>query len=138
MEEFVALVESCVWEWTDSYNETDTSGYIVYKAKNRDDKGKANMNGTWKKWKGNTYDEDSAAIETYSTSDSHIFFPAGGTGYEIHLNDAGSLGRYWSSTVSGNNTAFAYDLSLSSINVFPQNDSYRSSGFSIRPVKDLN
>ena len=45
-EEFKALAASCVWIWTADYKSTGKAGYIVYKAKNDADKGKANMNGT--------------------------------------------------------------------------------------------
>ena len=136
-DEFKALAASCVWWWTDNYNSTSKAGYIVYKAKNDADKGKANMNGTWKKWNGSSYIDDSVTTESYSTSDTHIFFPAAGYGYGTSLSDAGSFGNYWSSSFNTGDTGCAYALLLTSDFVSPLSYSGRYSGFSVRPVTDV-
>ena len=62
-------------------------GYIVYKAKNSDDKGKkiSKKNGT--------------PSSSYSLSDAHIFLPAAGFRIFGDLDNDGSYGYYWSSSL---------------------------------------
>ena len=135
-DEFKALAAGCVWIWTTDYNSTGKAGYIVYKAKNEEDKGKANMNGTWKKWdvSQSKYVTDGASEATgYTTSDTHIFFPAAGYGYGTSLINAGSNGFYFSSSLSADATDSVCRLSFSNSNGNLQ--SYpRYCGFSVRPV----
>ena len=136
-DEFKALAAGCVWIWTTDYNSTSKAGYIVYKAKSEEDKGKANMNGTWKKWdvSQSKYVTDGASEATgYTTSDTHIFFPAAGNGNNTLLYFAGSNGRYWSGSLYTANTDYAYALNFISNQVNPQTNNTRYSGFSVRPV----
>lgn len=136
-DDFVALAANGVWYWTANYNSTGVKGYIVYVAKNDDDKGKANMNGTWKKWNGSSsYTDASAATETYDVTDPHIFFPAAGYGYGGRLDDAGSNGSYWSSTLFSYGTDSAYYLSFNSGDVYLWAIEGRCKGFSVRPLSD--
>ena len=140
-EEFIALAANCVWIWCDGnkekYNNTTVKGYIVYKAKNDADKGKANMNGTWKKWdlSQSKYVTDGASEATgYTTSDPHIFFPAAGYSQSTSLTSAGSVCRYWSSSRTPDSPNSAFYLYCNSSNVFPQFSNYRNCGASVRPV----
>ena len=138
-DEFKALAAGCVWIWTTDYNSTGKAGYIVYKAKNNADKGKANMSGTWKKWdvSQSKYVTDGASEATgYTTSDTHIFFPAAGYGNGTSLFSAGSGGYYWSSSLYTDFTDYAYSLSFDSSTVYPQGYSNRFYGRSVRPVSD--
>ncbi len=58
----------------------------------------------------------------------------GGYGNGSSVNNAGSQGRYWSSTY--NNTNNAYNLYFnSSGNVNPQNNNNKNLGFAVRCVK---
>ena len=142
-EEFKALAASCVWIWCDGenkkYNNTTVKGYIVYKAKSDADKGKANINGTWKKWdvSKSEYVTDGASEATgYTTSDTHIFFPAAGNGNNTDLSGANSEGYYWSSSFYTDITENAYSLNFGSSFVKPLSGSNRKRGFSVRPVSD--
>jgi len=51
------------------------------------------------------------------------------------LNNVGTRGYYWSSTVNGNNS---YNLYFTSTNVNPANNDNRANGFSVRCVAELN
>ena len=67
-----------------------------------------------------------------------LFFPAAGFGSGTSLNNAGSGGTYWSSSLYTDFTDNAYTLSFSSNNVNPQSKdvSLRYYGYSVRPVSD--
>lgn len=138
--EFKALAANCVWIWCDGsttkYNNTSVKGYIVYKAKNYDDKGKANWNGTWKKWNGSKYENDSKTTESYSTSDSHIFFPLAGVAVYCDFHEAGPGSVYWSSTLDSDDKSSVRCMSLNCTDIFPQAKNFRSYGLSVRPVSE--
>ena len=57
------LFNECYWVWTESYNNSNVKGYIVYKAKSSSDKCKRIYNG-------------GTPSSSYSMSDAHIFLPA--------------------------------------------------------------
>ena len=76
------LRNECYWVWTESYNNSNVKGYIVYKAKTSSDKGK--NSGT--------------PSASYSLSDAHIFLPAAGFRKGGGLGYAGSYGLCWSSS----------------------------------------
>lgn len=65
-----------------------------------------------------------------------LFFPAAGYGISTGLYDAGSIGRYWSSTLYSSNPSSAYSLLFYGSDVSPQNDGCRYNGFPVRPVSD--
>ena len=113
--EFLALTEATFWKWDD----TD-KGYYVY-APQSGDAGKT--------------DSDSGITGTYNKSDALLFFPAAGNGNGTSLNNAGSRGLYWSSSLSAD-TELAYGLGSSSSYVNPQGLNYRYYGYSVRPVSD--
>ncbi|MCC8146604.1 MAG: hypothetical protein LIO93_09250 [Bacteroidales bacterium] len=52
-----------------------------------------------------------------------------------NLNNVGTNGNYWSSTVSSTN---AYNLNFNSTNINPANNNNRSNGMSVRCVSELN
>ena len=111
--EFEALKEATYWDW----DGTD-KGYYVYAPKDGD-AGKVN-DGTG----------------SYTKTDALLFFPAAGYGSGTDLNDAGSSGNYWSSSLLTGDTGNAYLLYFNSFRVNPQNYYYRYLGFSVRPVSD--
>ena len=80
------LCALCYWVWTENYNNSNVKGYIVYKAKAEADKGKY-------VYKGKT------PSSSYSLSDAHIFLPAAGFCFRGALDNAGSDGYYWSSSL---------------------------------------
>ena len=62
-----------------------------------------------------------------------IFLPAAGWRWEDDLDNAGSYGYYWSSTLYESNTYYAWYLSFYSGYVY-MNKFYRYDGQSVRPV----
>ncbi len=115
------LRNKCYWVWTESYNNSNVKGYIVYKAKTSSDKGKKiYLSGT--------------PSASYSLSDAHIFLPAAGYRYGGNLNDAGSYGDSWSSSLG--TTGYPYyvwSVHFGSGHV-RSSDDYRYFGQSVRAV----
>ena len=62
-----------------------------------------------------------------------IFLPAAGYRFGTNLNDSGSYGNYWSSSLSEGNTYYAYLLVFYS-SYYDWYDSSRYGGRSVRPV----
>ena len=79
------LRNECYWVWTESYNNSNVKGYIVYKAKTSSDKGKYVYKGD-------------IPSSLYSLSDAHIFLPAAGYRDDGDFYGIGSYGYYWSSS----------------------------------------
>ena len=118
------LFGECYWVWTDSYNDSNVKGYIVYKAKNSSDKGVK-------------ITEDRTPSSSYSLSDAHIFLPAAGYRKLSGLNAAGSIGNYWSSSLGTDNPLTAWDIDFGSGDVYHLgggNIYDRWMGFSVRAV----
>ncbi|MDO4956878.1 MAG: hypothetical protein Q4E60_07675 [Bacteroidales bacterium] len=63
-----------------------------------------------------------------------IFLPAAGFRYDTSSYYVGEYGEYWSSTLSSSNSSGAQRLNFESTH--DTGDSYRSFGFSVRPVTD--
>jgi hypothetical protein len=65
-----------------------------------------------------------------------VIFPVGGNrnNSDGSLNNQGSNGNYWSSSVSGTN---ASNLNFNSTAVNPANANNRANGFTVRCLKDL-
>ena len=71
-----------------------------------------------------------------SSPDATVYFPASGYYYNHNgsLGDVGIYGYYWSAVPY--NTYEGCYLRFHSIDVYPQKDESRSSGFAVRPVAD--
>jgi len=65
-----------------------------------------------------------------------IFFPASGNRNGTSLNNRGSNGNYWSSSL--NSQTNGYNLNFNSSNVNPANNNNRFNGFSVRAVQHLH
>ena len=86
--EQMELIANCYWEWTDDYAGKGVKGFVVYKAKDAEDKGVAKLDdnkgnvGFYRVYEtGDFYIESEYETElkaTYSLSDTHIFLPAAG------------------------------------------------------------
>ena len=114
--EFKELFSATYWAWDD-----DDKGYYVYEPQ-KGDAGKKNAEKT--------------SGYTYKKADALLFFPAAGYGINGNLYNAGTFGYYWSSTLYSDDTDYAYYLGFGSGNVYPQYDSGRYGGFSVRPLSD--
>ena len=77
------LYQECYWVWTANYNGSNKAGYIVYKAKEEKDKGKAVKSGE-------------EPLSAYSLADVHIFLPAAGVYVGNELLGVGEYGCIWS------------------------------------------
>jgi len=64
---------------------------------------------------------------------SEVFFPAAGNGNGTSLNNRGTNGNYWSSSL--NSADNGYNLNFNSSNVNPQNNNNRYRGYSVRAVQ---
>ena len=95
------LLNKCYWVWTSSYNDSGKAGYIIYKAKSSSDKGQVVTSGN-------------TPSSSYSLSDSHIFLPAAGYHGDSSLENAGSYGYYWSSSLIEYRSYYAWELHFSS------------------------
>jgi len=63
----------------------------------------------------------------------YVFFPAAGNGRGSSLSSRGTYGDYWSSSL--NSAGGGYNLNFYSSIVYPQLNSYRCRGFSVRAVQ---
>lgn len=86
------LRNECYWVWTNNYNGSNVSGFIVYKAKKSSHKGKCC---------GSLAVAEKSVEKSYSLSDSHIFLPTAGRQSGDYLQEGG---HYWSSSLSSNYT----------------------------------
>lgn len=117
LEELCAL---CYWVWTESYDGSGVKGYIVYKAKAEADKGVKVF-------------KDIPPISSYSLSDAHIFLPAAGHRRYGDLINAGSYGRFRSSSLGTDYPFFAWVVLFNSGYV-NDNRGYRCYGLPVRAV----
>ena len=71
-----------------------------------------------------------------TSPDATVYFPASGYYYNHNgsLGDVGYYGYYWSAVPY--NTYYGCHLRFHSIDVYPQKDENRPSGFSVRPVSE--
>ena len=65
---------------------------------------------------------------------SGVFFPACGNVNDTSLNNGGTNGNYWSSSLNTSNTNNAYNLNFNSSSVNPSNNNNRYNGRTVRPV----
>jgi hypothetical protein len=108
-EEWLALANTsnCTWVWTDDYDGKGVAGCIVY----------------------------AGTGEQHTLFEAHIFLPAAGWRSESSLNDAGTIGYYWSSSLYAKSPYCAYRLSFDLSNVNAQSNSNRHYGRSVRAVR---
>ena len=115
------LGNQCYWVWTESYNNSNVKGYIVYKAKSSSDKGV-------KIYEGET------PSSSYKLSDAHIFLPAAGGRYNGALRSAGSYGLYWSSSLRTGYQGYAWDVYFFLSDYVGYGNGCRYDGQSVRAV----
>ena len=113
------LLKECYWEWTKDYNGSGVAGFIVYKAKAEADKG--------------VIYKDETPSSSYSLGDAHIFLPAAGDAFSGDLDDAGSYGFYWSSSLDTDSPNFAWCVFFNSDYVYGRGD-IRCYGHPVRAV----
>ncbi len=118
--EWKELYSQCYWVWTENYNNRNARGYIVYKAKSADDKGR------------HVYDNGTPSA-SYSLTDAHIFLPA--SGGRIFTSAGSSSGYYWSASLVTSSPNIAYNCGFYSSKLEPSDFSSRCCGLSVRPVK---
>ena len=121
-EEQRELWDECYVVWTNSYNGREVRGIIVYKAKSAEDKGE--FVGSWQ-----------TPSEDYSTSDSHVFFPAAGYRVGSDVSDVGYFGGYWSSSLGEKSEDYARLLRFGEKRAYWDYKYYRSNGFPVRAVR---
>ena len=115
------LRNECYWEWTEDYNGSGVAGFIVYKAKAEADKG--------------VIYKDETPSSYYSLGDAHIFLPAAGDGFSGDLDDAGSDGFYWSSSLNTRGSKSAWIVMFLKPNDPSNYDGgFRENGYSVRAV----
>lgn len=93
IEEFSDLVSGCFWQWCNSYKGSGVAGYVVFKAKDPEDRGKR---------QSPEYTEDVVTGDYSIDKDSHIFLPAAGFRWDdVTMGDTGDvvLGYYRSSSL---------------------------------------
>lgn len=89
----------------------------------------SNCDWSWQ----STYNGTSGFLITGPNGNT-IFFPASGYRNNGSLEGCGSLGYYWSCSLSSDNTHCAYDIDFFSGRVNPSSNYNRYHGFSVRPV----
>ncbi|MBQ0020592.1 MAG: Ig-like domain-containing protein [Bacteroidales bacterium] len=112
------LINKCYWVWKSYYNNTDRSGYIVYKRLSQDT---------------STSSFSSSCSSSYNLSCTHIFLPAAGCRGDSSLHNAGSDGFYWSSSLNESSSDVARYVYFTSGEV-DYSGYYRYFGGSVRPV----
>jgi hypothetical protein len=73
---------------------------------------------------------------TSKKNGNSIFLPASGYRSGSRLKEHGSGGYYWSGTLNGYGTSYAYVLIFGSGGVYSDNGSYRCLGHTVRPVAE--
>ena len=73
-------------------------------------------------------------ITSIADGDTHIFFPASGYASGTGVNNRGSNGNYWSSSLHPSNSNNGLNLNFNSGGVNPQNNNNRYNGFCVRSV----
>ena len=129
------LMDECYWVWTKDYNKSGVAGFIVYKAKDAQDKGVKIY-------------EKATANPSYTLDDAHIFLPAAGYIDYIWPYNNGSSGYYRSSSYTlfietkifnDANNRYQYSINrpnsliISSKSVYGTNQKSIVQGYSIRP-----
>lgn len=87
-EDFQRLKDECFWKWVPSYKGKNVVGYMIFKTKLDEDKGKVMYK-----------DRHLSNGALYTESDLHIFFPCAGYHTDQTTAFIGQFGEYWSSSV---------------------------------------
>lgn len=124
-ENFQELYNECYWVWTNNYSNKGVYGYIIYKAKEKSDRGAI------------VYSSDGMPSESYSLNDAHIFLPAVGYREDMEIFGAedDGVGFYWTVSLNADYPSDALSCCFSGNNVNVKNSGGRRSGMSVRPVK---
>lgn len=132
------------------YNSTDGKTVLDI----NDDAAQANWGGSWRMptteelqtlgtvttsaWTSSYEGSGVAGLILTSNSDSSkkLFFPACGNANGSNINNVGSYGNIWSSSVNSNYVAYGFRLLTSSSNVDFSNYTYRYIGLPVRAILD--
>ncbi len=79
---------------------------------------------------------DESPLPTFITDGCPACLPAAGYRNGTEVNNRGSNGNYWSSTLNSNNSNNAYNLNFNSSN-YDWNNNNRYNGHTVRPVSEL-
>lgn len=120
--DFMQLTRNSFWVWTSNYNNTNSSGFIVFKAKRNSDRGRIVYGGN--------------NGSGYSLYDAHIFLPVTGYRENNQLNDADTDGYYWTKDLRKPSNDKSSSLQIQSHFVSTSTDVYRIYGLCVRPVFD--
>ncbi len=95
------------------------------------------LNNTNSEWVDNYNGTGVAGRRFTATNGNHIFLPAAGSRGGTSLDDAGSYGYYWSSSLDSGYPGLAYGLDFDSGGVFVNSGYYldRYYGHTVRPVR---
>lgn len=146
-EEFQELKRNTLWIWRPSgavnVKKSDTeieevtypAGYFVYKAKAESDKGKVYYSNA--ETLPDNYTPNASIVDgSVQEGDTHIFFPASGYASGTGVNDRGSDGYCWSSSLDTSSPDRGCRLGFRSSSVGPQGRSDRCNGFCVRAVSE--
>lgn len=126
-DEWGELIDNCYCEWTDDYNGLKVLGYIIYKAKNDNDKGKEKNRMV-----------TPSLSSSYTIIDTHIFLPAAGNSVanlpDYNLGVYGVYGNYVSSSLDTNLPLQSVNLSFSHYGIANDDVASKCYGRTIRPV----
>ena len=117
-----------------------------------DDAARANWGGTWRmptteEWKELYDNTESEWTDDYNNTDvagrvftsknngKTLFLPAAGNRFGTDVNNAGSYGNYWSSSLYSSGPHYACYMYFLSCYVTPQSYYFRYFGYTVRPVR---
>jgi len=120
--DFMQLTRNSFWVWTSNYNNTNLSGFIVFKAKRYSDRGRIVYGGN--------------NGSGYSLYDAHIFLPVTGYRENNQLNDADTDGYYWTKDLREPSNDKSSSLQIQSHFVSTSTDAYRIYGQCVRAAFD--
>ncbi|HBJ77372.1 MAG TPA: hypothetical protein DDY68_06380, partial [Porphyromonadaceae bacterium] len=125
MKDWQTLKKNCLWVYTNHYGKRNSKGFLVYKVKREEDKGKEIY--------PSKYDE----IEGYTEKDPHIFLPSTGdrVSGSLDLRDD-TMGYYWSSEKDSLYENTGRSFNFNDRGIFPNACSTRYLGRCVRPIRN--
>ena len=121
--ELEELLGNCYWEWTDDYENTGVTGYIVYRVDAADNSDQGKVKSSVSNYTPHV---------SYNVSDNvHIFLPVAGFYRDYIENCDHSEGNYWPATFDSGYSVIYLKISLSSAEM---RGNPRSAGRSVRAV----